>query len=143
MNKPNTLPHVYRDIISIGIKKGYSVIPEFKILLEAGKHKKVDLVWAIERNEINTNLEGNFQLWDVKYLFEIEGCDVSHKRIDVHKKHFEEIKGNYTEAFVILYTEAVDRTNWQHPHNKTNQFKQNCEFILSAEDYKETVLSLD
>jgi hypothetical protein len=127
------LPHttkndLYAELIDLGIKKNYSVIPEFRVQVLrcdlSGRHtsgkKNIDLVWA--RRIRNGRQTGPWQNhWELVATFEIEACNVRNipgKEFARHLTELPKITNSRPEArikhFIALYTDAYDREWSKH-----------------------------
>ncbi len=129
------LPHttkndLYSELIALGLSKGYSVIPEFRVDVPpreidgkrtSGK-KNIDLVWAKKLGPGRQTGPWK-QHWEIIATFEIEACDVRDiegKEFNRHLADLPTIKnarlGARIKHFIALYTDAHDRRwNVQRP----------------------------
>jgi hypothetical protein len=109
---------IYAFIVEQGIRREYSVIPEFAVYCP--RKKLIDLVWATRYSTSKFQDKTNLDYWHLKAIFEIEGCNVplSHIRknkeigFQRHLDSFPLIKnanGSSPIKIVTLYTEAFDR----------------------------------
>ncbi|MGT2455478.1 hypothetical protein ACU4GI_20510 [Cupriavidus basilensis] len=111
---------LYEELIAEGVKRNFSVIPEFRIpaLPTKGnpRQKNIDLVWARRRAVHSKHAThtpcNNLCHWDLIAAFEIEGCNVNVKRIVAHSNDFAWLSSNWAPNLigaVALYTQAYDR----------------------------------
>jgi len=110
---------LYADLIAEGVKRGFAVIPEFRVPVTSAKgrarQKNIDLVWATHKHACNHGALipcNNLCHWDVIAAIEIEGCNVALARIEQHRRDFAWLRRNGAPNLigaVALYTGAHDR----------------------------------
>lgn len=104
---------IYSQIIRVGVLGGLCVVPEFSVATKGRTFKKtIDVVWLESRND-RTKV-GALRRWKIVAAFEVEGYDVSAKRIQNHSLQFSELHGDEGGSFpsyVVLYNEAFHRIN--------------------------------
>jgi hypothetical protein len=104
---------LYAILIREGVNRHYEVIPEFCLYPQS--KSKIDLVWATRRHPGTWQDRDNHAFWDLKAVFEIEGCNVRRatKELLRHVGNFAQVQDLYGPAdvprFVVLYTAAYDR----------------------------------
>jgi len=140
------LPHItkndlYAQLISVGIKKGYIVIPEFRVHLSDVKRKKnIDLVWAVRKPGVATfqNCQSP-DYWTLHATFEIEACDVRNTPCKEFSRHIIDLPNikNTNPAvpirhFIVLYTSAYDR-NWNHKRNVKDDISLRSEWAKGTD----------
>lgn len=141
---PATIEDVTSFIIRVGIKKGYSVIPEFTFPGQSA-NKKIDIVWAKKRVRHGWR-PGSLACWDIAVCFEIEGIDVAQKRILSHLDDFRHIQkvSPGCKCYIVFYDQAFHRKNeWAKPLNQDrkdrvfNFIPKNSKVIVRfSDDYK-------
>ncbi len=120
-----TIETIGSKLIQEGIRRGYSVVPEFTISSEEVQYvKKVDLAWITPLEREDMTRPGSLAIWRLIAVFEIEGCDVAKKRIRQHSEQFQDLQVGLVENFsknIVLYNKAYHRKdrNWEKPNPGT------------------------
>ncbi|WP_224007473.1 hypothetical protein [Cupriavidus pinatubonensis] len=109
---------IYADLVQMGIKKGYVVIPEFRVALpDRDGTKNIDLVWVTRKSGVGQRQDReSLQYWTLHAAFEIDACDVRNiegKEFNRHIRDLPTIRNvdasDPISHFVVLYTAAYDR----------------------------------
>jgi hypothetical protein len=119
MHTHTTKNDLYAELICLGRKKEYAVIPEFRVQVPPltldgpMRTKNIDLVWAKRLKEGPQTGPWQFH-WELIATFEIEACDVK-REFDRHIRDLPKILNRDENVsihhFIVLYTNAFDR-NW-------------------------------
>lgn len=123
---PMTKNDLYDILIRAAIEKGYCAIPEFRVDVERGRKKVIDLVWAERRDRTRAmQQEKNTACWKLVAAFEIEGCNFR-QRLHEYQRHLEHfpavrnVDGAPIDKFIVLYTAAYDRA-WRHEADRARE----------------------
>lgn len=137
---------IYEKLIFLGVKNGYSVIPEFRVNIaprdlegkQTSGKKNIDLVWAkrlIQGQQVSS-WENH---WELVATFEVEACDVRNKQgkeFDRHLLDLPKIKNRDENAkihhFIVLYTAAYDR-KWSINRNIEEDIIDRKEWASNSE----------
>lgn len=114
------MTETYAFLIELGVKNGYSVIPEFPIPTGTEGNNKVDLVFAKKKNLISNEADKfNLNAWEVHYAIEIDGVDVKRggnnstfRKHAVNYEYFsrKQAPGIFKKGINVLYYNAYHRT---------------------------------
>ncbi|WP_342051560.1 MULTISPECIES: hypothetical protein [unclassified Cupriavidus] len=109
---------IYADLVQIGIEKGYTVIPEFRVTLpNRDGTKNLDLVWVTRKPRVGRRQDReSLQYWTLHAAFEIDACDVRNIEGKEFNRHIRDLPtiqnadaSDPISHFVVLYTAAYDR----------------------------------
>lgn len=132
------MTETYAFLIDLGVKNGYSVIPEFPVPTGIEGNNKVDLVFAKKKKFIsNKSRKLNLNAWEVHYAIEIDGVDVKGSvEPSTFRKHANNYRyfaknqepGIFKKGINVLYYNAYHRTKqsgWTHRINANWEKKWN------------------
>jgi hypothetical protein len=117
-----TIDQIYSEITKEGVERKLAVVPEFTIKVKDKCFgKKVDVSWLRRLPQTVPGEVGALREWEIAACFEIEGCDVSVKRIEQHAEQFHKVRcyvGGSLPCYVVLYDRALNRAkeNWHIAH---------------------------
>lgn len=149
----------YHQLIQLGIKQKFVVIPEFRVFIKEinliPEHtKNIDLVWLRPKSPANTFQEDYWEKhWDMVAAFEIDACDVPIKKeFYRHLRDLPLIKNKDKKkkivSFVALYTTAFDRRKIPSKNNAAQiqerfdlaQEKKVFVFSMLENDWEDKIL---
>ncbi len=106
----------YALLVSEGVRRGFIVVPEFRVEVSKDRRKVIDLVWLMRKPAASKYQNKHWSAhWHLVAAFEIEACDVSIKK--EFQRHINNLPQLRTKSparrsrFVVLYAAAFDRNS--------------------------------